>query len=118
MSSIEYRVVIKFFTRKGLSATEISKELASVYKDDAPSSRTVAKWVAEFRDTERGFEDSSQTGRPSTITTDENIEAVELIVMDDRQISIRHVAFELSIPTTTVYEIVSNHLDMKKHSTR
>ena len=55
---------------------------------------------------------------PSTITTDENIQAIERIVMGDRQICIRHVAFELAIPTTTVYEIISNHLGMKKVSTR
>ena len=58
-------------------------------------------------------------GRPSTITTDENIEAVERIVMRDRQISLHHLACELAIPTTiTVYEIMSNHLGMKKVSTR
>jgi transposase len=84
MSNIEHRAVIKFFTRKGLNATEISKELDNVYKDSAPSYHTVAKWVAEFKDPERGFEDSPRTGRPSTVTTTENIEAVERIVMRDR----------------------------------
>jgi [histone H3]-lysine36 N-dimethyltransferase SETMAR len=118
MSNIEHRAVIKFFTRKGLNATEISKELDNVYKDSAPSYRTVAKWVAEFKDPERGFEDSPRTGRPSTTTTDENIEAVEQIVMRDRQISVRRVAYELGISTTTVYEIMSNQLGMKKVSTR
>ena len=57
--------------------------------------------------------------RPSTITTDDNIEAVARIGMRDRQISICCVAYELPIPTTTtVYVIMSNHLDMKKLSTR
>ena len=96
-----------------MNATEINKELNSVYKDDAPSYRTVAKWFAEFKDPERVFEDSPRIGRPSTITTDENIEAVEGIVMRDRQISIRCVAYELNIPTTTVYDIMSNHLGIK-----
>ena len=50
MSNTEFRAVIKFFTRKGLSATEITEELADVYGDSAPSYRTVAKWVAEFND--------------------------------------------------------------------
>ena len=43
MSNTEYRVVIKFFTQKGLSATEITKELADVYDYFAPSYRTVVK---------------------------------------------------------------------------
>ena len=57
-------------------------------------------------------------GRPSTITADENIEAVEGIVMRDRQISTRRVADELAIPKTTVYEIMKNHMGMKKVCTR
>ena len=40
---------------------------------------------------ERAFEDVPRMGRPSTITTDENIEAVERIVMRNRQVSVRRV---------------------------
>lgn len=69
MSNVEYRAVIKFFTRKGLNATEITKELEDVYSDSAPAYRTVAKWVAEFKDPTRGFEDAPHTGRPPTTTT-------------------------------------------------
>ena len=92
MSNIEYLVVIKFFIWKGLNAIGISKELDNVYKDSGPSYRTVAKWVAEIKDPERGSEDAPRMGLPSTITTDENIEAVERIVVRDRQISIRRLA--------------------------
>ena len=56
--------------------------------------------------------------RRSTITTDENIEGVERIVVRDQQISDRRLADELPIPTTTVYETISNYFDMKKVSTR
>ena len=118
MSNIEYRLVIKFFTWKGLNATEISKELDSVYKDDTASHRTIAKWLAQFREPKRGLEDSPRTSRPSTIATHQNIELVERIVTPDRQISVRRLAYELPIPTTTVYEMISNHLGMKKISTR
>jgi histone-lysine N-methyltransferase SETMAR len=114
MSNIEHRAVIKFFSRKGLNATEITKELEDVYQDSAPAYRTVAKWVAEFKDPTRDFEDAPRTGRPPTATTDENIEAVERIVLRDRQISVRRVADELGISKTVVHEILSNHLGMRK----
>ena len=58
------------------------------------------------------------TVRPSTITTDENIQVIQQIVMRDRQACVRRVAYKLVIPTTTVYEIISNDLDMNKISTR
>ena len=81
MLNIEQRAVIKFFTRKGLNAIEISKELNNVYNDSASSYRTVASWVAEFNNLERGFEDAPRMGPPSTTTADENIKAIERIVM-------------------------------------
>ena len=83
MSNIEHRAVIRFFIRKGFNAIKIGKELDNVYKDSAPSYRTVAKLVAEFKDPKRAFEDAPLMSRPSTITADENIEAVERIVMRD-----------------------------------
>ena len=58
MSNTEYRTVIKFFIRKGLNAIEITKQLAGVYGYSAPSYRTVAKWVAEFKDLTQAFEDA------------------------------------------------------------
>ena len=89
MSNIEYRAVIKFFIWKGLNATETSKELDSVYKNDAPSS----SGFAEVKGLERAFEDSFRMGCPSAITTDQNIQAVERIGMRDLQISARHLAY-------------------------
>ena len=88
MSNTEYQPVIKLFARKGLNATEITKELADVYGDSASSHRTVAKWIAGFKDTPRGFEDTSQSDRASIALTDENIPAVEEVVMRDRQLPV------------------------------
>ena len=114
MSNIEHRAVIKFFTRKGLNAMEISKELDNVFKNSAPSYRTVAKLLAEFKDPERFFEDTPRMDLPSTITADENIKVVERIVMRNRQISIRRLAEELTI----IHETINNHMRMKKVYTR
>ena len=117
MSNIEHRAVIKFFTLEGLSATEISKELDNAYEVSASSYCTVAKWLPEFNNPERGFEDATRMGRPSTITIGENIEDGGRIVMRDRQISVRRVAYELAIPKTIIHEIMDNQLDPKKACT-
>ena len=114
MLNIEHRTGIKFSTRKGLNAIEISKELDNVYKYSAPSYCTVAKWVTEFKNPEHASGDAPRMGHPPTITADENIEGVERIVMRDRQISIRRLPEELAI----IHEIMSNHMGMKKVCTR
>ena len=70
--------------------------------------------MAEFNNPEHGFEDVPRMDRPSTITTQENIEAVQRIVMGDRQISVRRLAEELIIPKAIIHEIMDNQLGMKK----
>ena len=75
--------------------------------------------MVKFKDPERAFKDVPRTvRRPSTITANENNEAVERIVMRDRQTSIRRPAEELVIPKTTIHEIMNNHMSMKKVCTR
>ena len=118
MSNIEYRTVIKFSTWKGLHATEIIKELDNVYNDDVLSYQTVAKCLTPSKHPQRAFEDSSRKGPTSTITTYQNIQVVERITIRDQQVSVRHIFYELPIPTTTIYEIMSNDLGMKKISIR
>ena len=74
--------------------------------------------MAEFNNPEHGFEDVPRIGHPSTITSDENIQAVERIVMRDRQVSVRREAEELAFPKTTIHEITENQLGIKKVCTR
>ena len=56
--------------------------------------------------------------RPSTITANENIEAVEWIIMRDRQVSVSRVAYILGITKTTIHEIMNNRMGMKNVFTR
>ena len=74
--------------------------------------------MVEFKNLECAFEDAPRMGRQSTITTDENVEAVERIVMRDRQVAVRRLAYELGIPKITIHEIMSNYMGMKKVCTR
>ena len=113
MSNTEYRIVIKFFTQKGFSVTEITKELTDVYGDSASSHRTVVKWVTKFNDPPRVFEDAPRSGRSTTPVTDQSIQAVEEVVIRviDKFL-FEDVADELSISKTLLYEIIIDYLRM------
>ena len=74
--------------------------------------------MAKFKDLECVFEDSPRSGSSSTTVTDENIKAVEPIVMCDRQVSVRYVADESGFSKTGVHEIMSQCLGMSKVCTR
>ena len=115
MSNTKYRVVIKFFTCKRLSATEIIKEFSDVYSDSAPSYHSAAKWVAEFNDLTRAVEGAPQSNRPPAALANESIRVVEEVMMRViDKLSVRHVADELDISATSLDEIISDYLEMKK----
>jgi len=46
---IEYRVVIKFFVKEGLTPKEIHSKFIKVYGDTSPSFSTIKKWAAQFK---------------------------------------------------------------------
>ena len=97
MDKLEYRAVIKFLVKKGLKAREIFMELQSVYGESAPSERTVERWSVEFRRGRESLEDDPRTGAPSTSTNEDTVATVELMVMEDRHITVREVAETLGM---------------------
>jgi hypothetical protein len=49
MDKTEYRAVIKFFVKEGLTPNGIHSKFVNVYGDSSPSFSTIKKWVAEFK---------------------------------------------------------------------
>jgi len=49
MNKIEYRAVIKFFVKEGLTSNEIYSKFIKVYGDSSPSFSITKKWVAKFK---------------------------------------------------------------------
>jgi len=48
VDNIEYRAVIKFFVKKGLTPNESHSKFINVYGDSSPSFSTIKKWAVEF----------------------------------------------------------------------
>jgi len=48
MDKIEYRTVIIFFVKEGLTLNEIYSKFIKVYGDSSPSFSTIKKWAAKF----------------------------------------------------------------------
>jgi len=79
MDKTEYRAVIKFFVKEGLTPNEIHSKFIKVYGDFSPSFSTIKKWAAEFKRGRTGLEDDPREGRPKSATTPEIIEIIEII---------------------------------------
>ncbi|XP_063387674.1 histone-lysine N-methyltransferase SETMAR-like [Cydia fagiglandana] len=114
MSKIEYRSVIKFLFKEGLSPTQIKDRLDGVYGESSPSYSTVKNWVNEFRFGRETVEDLGHDGRPVEVLTPENINSVQEEVLSDRRLKIREIAARLGLSKSTVHCIIHDHLHMSK----
>ena len=114
MEKLEYRAVIKFFVKEGLSPNEIHQRFVKVYKQDSPSYSTVKKWAAEFKRGRESIEDDPCEGRPKSATTPELIDRVHDMVLEDRRVKLREIAEAVGISVERVGHILHKELHMNK----
>jgi transposase len=84
MEKNEYRAVIKFFVKEGLTPNETHSKFIDVYGDSSASFSSIKKWAAEFKCGRTSLEDDPREGRPKSATTPEFIEQVHDMLLDDR----------------------------------
>ena len=78
-------------------------------------SRTqIQLWYNGFREGREDVYDNARTSRLSTSTTDENIEAVKKMILDNRRITIREVADNVGISFGSCQVILMDVLGMKR----
>jgi transposase len=97
MDKIEYRAVIKFFVKEGLTPKEIHSKFIKVYGDSSPTFSTIKKWAAQFKRGRTSLEDDPHEGRSKSATTSEIIEQVHDMVLDDRRMKVREIAETVDI---------------------
>ena len=88
MEKSELRVLIKnyFLREKSIKGTE--EKLAKYYKESAPSHGMVHKWFTEFRCGRINTSDAERLGCPKKVTSQEMIDKIHDIVLNDRRLNI------------------------------
>ena len=107
---IQQRSVIRFLTLEGSAPQEIHNRLQEVFHGSALSYAQVKFWAAE---TNRGREsvfDEQSSGRPKTVTTSENIEAVEKLATRNQRIKCWDLQPETGLSRDWVIIILHKHL--------
>ena len=84
--SVEQRINLKFLVRLRKTPTEALKLLQEVYGDDLMSRTRLFEWYRTFKEGRKEVEDDHRSGRPSTNTTDENVEQMRQKVRSDRRL--------------------------------
>ena len=83
--------------KKGLAPKDIHADMVATLRDTAPSYATVKKWAAHFKMGNESLEDDVRRGQPTTATTEENIDHVHKVVMDDRRLTVNQIAHSVGI---------------------
>lgn len=114
MEKLEYRSIIKFFTKQGKDYKEIHQQLVGTYAESAPSLSTCKRLNREFRLGRDSITDEPRTGRPSEAINPQTIDAVKRMVQFDPRIKIRIIAASIGLSYGSVSTIIHNHLHMNK----
>ncbi|KAL4136010.1 hypothetical protein QTP88_007584 [Uroleucon formosanum] len=66
--------------------------LCEVYSEECLSRARVFEWHKRFCSGREDVEDDDRSGRPTTSSTNENVEKIDKIIRQDRRLSVRAVA--------------------------
>jgi len=88
IDAIQYRAFIKLFVKEGLTPNEIHLKFIIVYGYSSSSFSTIKEWDAEFKRGRTGLENDPREGRPKSATTQEIIEQVQNMVLDERRMKL------------------------------
>jgi len=104
--------------RQGKAPKEIHAILTEILGKQASSCATVKNWVAQFKCGDFSTCDAPRFGRPKTVTTPEIIDQIHELILEDRRISAKSIAEQLSISRERVRPIIHEDLDMRKLSAK
>ena len=97
-----------------IKCADAFKVLTVAYGETTLDKSDVYRWYKMFLEGREDGDDEERAGRPSTSTTDENIDKVKKIVLANRRITVREIAEDLSISIGSCHSIITNDLGMKR----
>jgi len=116
-NNTETRAVIFFFLQDK-AQKEIHAILTETLGGHSPSYATVKNWVAQFKRGDFSTCDASRPGRLKTVTTQEIIDQIHELILEDRRISAKSIAEQLGNSRERVGSIIHEDLDMRKFAAK
>ena len=113
---MEQRLAIKFCFKVGKSVTETPQMVNAAYGDQALSRSKVFRWYGRFRDGREDTEDDPRSGRPTECHSDNNVQKISQLLLQNRHLLLRMLAYEVNIGKDTVRRIVVEDLQKRKIS--
>lgn len=114
LSRENFRAMIFYDFRVGLSQQQCIDRLKTAFGDEAPSKTRVYEWYKEFKHGRSSLKDEPREGRPKTAVVPENVDAVRKLIEEDRHVTYREIAASLGIGVKSIHTILHEHLGVRK----
>ncbi|CAH1999182.1 unnamed protein product [Acanthoscelides obtectus] len=95
----DFRAIICYNFQRQLSQQECLAELLSVFGNEAPHQSTISRWYGEFKRGRVSLSDESRVGAPKTAVTQENVDAVRKLIIEDRHVTYRKIEASFMVAT-------------------
>lgn len=116
--NIEQRVCVKFCVSNEISCAKTLEMLKKTFGDSTMSKTQVYDWYKSFKEGREEVNDLPRSGRPSTSSTEENVDKIKEMVLENRHYSLREIAQEMNMSHETARHILVDVLGMRKVAAR
>ncbi|CAH2011689.1 unnamed protein product [Acanthoscelides obtectus] len=108
-----FRAIIYYNFQRQLSQQECLAELLSVFDNEAPHQSTISRWYGELKRGRVSLSDDPRVGAPKTAVTQETVDAVRKLIIEDRHVTYREIEASLKISKTSIQKDVHEELVKK-----
>lgn len=115
---IEQRICLKFCIANRISCAESLKMLQKAYGESTLSKTRAYEWYSALKSGRDVVKDLPRSGRPSTSSTEVNIDKVKEMVIENRHFSLREIAAELTVSHESIRTILRDCLGMERVAAR
>ncbi|CAH1965639.1 unnamed protein product [Acanthoscelides obtectus] len=109
-----FRAIIYYTFQRQLSQQECLAELLTVFGNEAPHLSTISRWYGEFKRGRVSLSDDPRVGAPKTAVTQENLDAVRKLIIEDRHVTYREIEASLMISKTSIQKNLHEELGLRK----
>ncbi|QQP53852.1 Transposase [Caligus rogercresseyi] len=113
METPDFRSYFLIRIKLARAVYEIHGDLLSTFPDSCPGLSTLQRWHTEFDRGVFAMEKKTRPVRPRETRSEENVARVEHLVEDNPRMTTRQVAAELSLPSTTVFRLLTEDLGLR-----
>ncbi|GBN79369.1 hypothetical protein AVEN_226118-1 [Araneus ventricosus] len=108
------KAVIQFLRSEGEHASQMYRRMKEVYREHCLARCTIFRWCQRYEAGHVNIKDLPRPGQALIVTNNATISAVDELIRQNRRITAREIAVELSISKGTVHHIIHKKLGYGK----